>query len=173
MLGNGDIFAASDALAMMAQTGCDGVVVGRGCQGRPWLFAELTAAFQGRETPDPPDLGRGRRGGSPARRTADARSSATDRGIRDLRKHMVWYFKGFAVGSQPAGRARPGVVPGRNSTTCSAGWTLDQPFPAAAAGPRGRQGAPQRRVQLPDGWLLDPDEMVVPDRDAEVDLGGG
>ena len=56
VLGNGDIFDAGDALAMMAQTGCDGVVVGRGCQGRPWLFAELAAAFDGRPRPTPPDL---------------------------------------------------------------------------------------------------------------------
>ena len=47
MLGNGDIFDADDALAMMAATGCDGVVIGRGCLGRPWLFAELSAAFAG------------------------------------------------------------------------------------------------------------------------------
>ena len=85
---------------------------------------------------------------------------------------MVWYFKGFAVGSTlRAALAQVSSLPelddllGRLDT--------DQPFPAAAEGPRGRQGAPQRRVQLPDGWLLDPDEMVVPDRDAEVDLGGG
>ena len=56
VLGNGDIFGADDALAMMARTGCDGVVVGRGCQGRPWLFAELAAAFDGRPAPTPPDL---------------------------------------------------------------------------------------------------------------------
>ena len=47
VLGNGDIWSAEDALEMVAQTGCDGVVVGRGCQGRPWLFADLAAAFAG------------------------------------------------------------------------------------------------------------------------------
>src|SRR6201994_4361351 len=59
VLGNGDIFDAGDAQAMMAVTGCDGVVIGRGCLGRPWLFAELSAAFIGRPTPTPPNLGEG------------------------------------------------------------------------------------------------------------------
>ena len=57
VLGNGDIFEASDALTMMAVTGCDGVVIGRGCLGRPWLFAELSAAFTDRPSPTPPNLG--------------------------------------------------------------------------------------------------------------------
>src|SRR5690606_17692530 len=47
VLGNGDIWSAEDAVAMVAETGCDGVVVGRGCQGRPWLFTDLVAAFAG------------------------------------------------------------------------------------------------------------------------------
>src|SRR5690606_26897952 len=57
VLGNGDIFEAADASAMMAATGCDGVVIGRGCLGRPWLFAELSAAFAGKPLPEPPTLG--------------------------------------------------------------------------------------------------------------------
>src|SRR5678810_776427 len=57
VLGNGDIFEAEDALAMMAATGCDGVVIGRGCLGRPWLFAELSDAFAGRTSVSPPTLG--------------------------------------------------------------------------------------------------------------------
>ena len=171
VLGNGDIFAASDALAMMAQTGCDGVVVGRGCQGRPWLFAELTAAFEGREAPTPPTLGEV---AAVVRRHAVLLSEelGAERGIRDLRKHMVWYFKGFAVGSalrsalaQISTLAELDDLLGRLDS--------DQPFPAAAEGPRGRQGAPQRRVQLPDGWLLDPDELVVVSGDAELDISGG
>ena len=47
VLGNGDIWSAEDALEMVRQTGCDGVVVGRGCLGRPWLFTDLAAAFAG------------------------------------------------------------------------------------------------------------------------------
>ncbi|MCV4754628.1 tRNA-dihydrouridine synthase, partial [Escherichia coli] len=48
VLGNGDVWQAGDALEMVRQTGCDGVVVGRGCLGRPWLFRDLADAFAGR-----------------------------------------------------------------------------------------------------------------------------
>jgi nifR3 family TIM-barrel protein len=170
VLGNGDIFAASDALAMMAGTGCDGVVVGRGCQGRPWLFAELAAAFEGRPAPAPPNL-------APVagtlRRHAEllCEEMGYDRGIRDLRKHMAWYLKGFAVG--PDVRRDLGMVSSLDELDRLLGrLDLDQAFPAAAQGPRGRQGAPQRRVQLPHGWLDDPDADAVPEG-AELDDGGG
>jgi nifR3 family TIM-barrel protein len=170
VLGNGDIFSAADALAMMDRTGCDGVVVGRGCQGRPWLFAELAAAFDGRPSPTPPDLGAVAR---IVRRHAELLCAelGPDRGPRDLRKHMAWYFKGFSVGSQL--RAALATV----STLAELDGLLAaldhrQPFPAAAEGPRGRQGTPQKRVHLPDGWLDDPEELLVP-VDAELDSSGG
>ncbi|HEY0138528.1 MAG TPA: tRNA dihydrouridine synthase DusB, partial [Nannocystis sp.] len=57
VLGNGDIWEASDALRMMRETGCDGVIVGRGCLGRPWLFRDLNDVFHGREPRNPPTLG--------------------------------------------------------------------------------------------------------------------
>jgi nifR3 family TIM-barrel protein len=170
VLGNGDIFAASDALAMMAQTGCDGVVVGRGCQGRPWLFAELAAAFEGRPAPTPPDLAAV---AATLRRHAVllCEEMGADRGMRDLRKHMAWYFKGFAVGSDL--RRDLGMVSSLDELdTLLDLLDLDQSFPVAAQGPRGRQGAPQRRVQLPYGWLDDPDAEAVPEG-AELDDGGG
>ena len=170
VLGNGDIFAASDALAMMAQTGCDGVVVGRGCQGRPWLFAELAAAFEGRPAPTPPDLAAV---AATLRRHAVllCEEMGADRGMRDLRKHMAWYFKGFAVGSDL--RRDLGMVSSLDELdTLLDLLDLDQSFPVAAQGPRGRQGAPQRRVQLPHGWLDDPDAEAVPEG-AELDDGGG
>ncbi|GGM15545.1 tRNA dihydrouridine synthase DusB [Nakamurella endophytica] len=171
VLGNGDIFAASDALEMMARTGCDGVVVGRGCQGRPWLFAELAAAFDGRPAPTPPDL---RAVTAVLRRHAEllCEEMGADRGIRDLRKHIAWYLKGFAVGSDV--RRRLGMVSSLEQLDeLIAELDLDQPFPEAAEGPRGRQGSPQSRVVLPYGWLDDPDELVVPDGDAELDTSGG
>jgi nifR3 family TIM-barrel protein len=170
VLGNGDIFAASDALAMMAATGCDGVVVGRGCQGRPWLFAELAAAFEGRDAPTPPDL---RAVTGILRRHAEllCAEMGPDRGMRDLRKHIAWYLKGFAVGSEP--RRALGMVSTLDELdTLLSGLDLDQPFPAAGDGPRGRQGSPQRRVVLPYGWLDDPESEVVPEG-AELDDGGG
>ena len=170
VLGNGDIFAASDALDMMAATGCDGVVVGRGCQGRPWLFAELAAAFEGREAPTPPDL---RAVTAILRRHAEllCAEMGPDRGMRDLRKHIAWYLKGFAVGSEP--RRLLGMVSSLDELDALlAGLDLIQPFPTAGDGPRGRQGSPQRRVVLPYGWLDDPESEVVPEG-AELDDGGG
>jgi nifR3 family TIM-barrel protein len=170
VLGNGDIFRASDALDMMAQTGCDGVVVGRGCQGRPWLFAELAAAFDGRPSPTPPDL---RAVTGILQRHAELLcfEMGADRGIRDLRKHIAWYLKGFAAGSEI--RRDLGMVSSLDQLAALLSrLDLDQPFPDAAEGPRGRQGSPQGRVVLPYGWLDDPDEMVVP-ADAELDAGGG
>lgn len=170
VLGNGDIFAASDALAMMAMTGCDGVVVGRGCQGRPWLFAELAAAFDGEPSPTPPDL---RAVAAILRRHAELLTAemGADRGIRELRKHTAWYLRGFAVGSEP--RRRLGMVSGLDELDdLLAGLDLDQPYPEAADGPRGRQGSPQRRVALPHGWLDDPESDDVP-QDAELDHSGG
>lgn len=170
VLGNGDIFQAQDALQMMAQTGCDGVVVGRGCQGRPWLFAELAAAFEGRPSPTPPDL---RAVTQVLVRHAEllCQEMGPDRGIRDLRKHIAWYLKGFAAGSEI--RRELGMVSSLEQLSELLGrLDLDQPFPAGAEGPRGRQGSPQARVVLPYGWLDDPDAMAVP-ADAELDAGGG
>ncbi len=79
VLGNGDIFSAADALDMVAATGCDGVVVGRGCLGRPWLFGDLEAAFAGRPLPAAADARRGQRDDAPARRAAHASTWARTR----------------------------------------------------------------------------------------------
>ena len=67
VLGNGDIWEAEDALRMMRTTGCDGVIVGRGCLGRPWLFRDLADVFDGREPREPAGLRR--RGGRDAAST--------------------------------------------------------------------------------------------------------
>ena len=159
VLGNGDIYDASDALAMMAATGCDGVVIGRGCLGRPWLFAELSAAFTGTPTPTPPTLGEVadiiRRHG---RLLAD--HFGEDKGMRDIRKHIAWYLHGFPAGSEL--RRALALVKTFDELDC----LLDRldaavPFPDAATGPRGRQGS-SARVALPDGWLTDPDDCTVP-----------
>ena len=171
VLGNGDIFAASDALAMMAQTGCDGVVIGRGCQGRPWLFAELAAAFAGEPAPAAPDL---RAVTAVLRRHAELLCAeyGDHRGIRELRKHIAWYLKGFAAGSEV--RHQLGLVDCLDRLDeLIAEVDLDQPFPPGADGPRGRQGSPQRRVALPNGWLSGRDDDAVADPEAETDTGGG
>ena len=159
VLGNGDIFEASDALTMMAVTGCDGVVIGRGCLGRPWLFAELSAAFTDSPSPTPPDLGEV---ANIIRRHGELLSAhfGEDKGMRDIRKHIGWYLHGFPAGSEL--RRALALVNTRDELN----RLLDQldataPFPAAASGPRGRQGSPSR-VALPDGWLADRDDCTVP-----------
>jgi len=169
VLGNGDIYDASDALAMMAATGCDGVVIGRGCLGRPWLFAELSAAFTGSPPPTPPTLGEVadivRRHGALL-----AAHLGEDKGMRDIRKHIGWYLHGFPAGSEL--RRALALV----KTLDELDGLLNQldgavPFPDAANGPRGRQGSPAR-VALPDGWLTDPDDCTVP-AGADVMHSGG
>ena len=164
VLGNGDIFEASDALTMMAVTGCDGVVIGRGCLGRPWLFAELSAAFTDRPSPTPPNLGEV---ANIIRRHGELLTGhfGEDKGMRDIRKHIGWYPHGFPAGSEL--RRALALVKTRDELDA----LLDKldataPFPTAVSGPRGRQGSPAR-VALPDGWLADRDDCTVP---AEADI---
>lgn len=169
VLGNGDIFSADDALAMVARTGCDGVVIGRGCLGRPWLFADLEAAFAGRPLPTPPDLGTV---AATIRRHAVllCEHMGDHKGIRDVRKHIAWYLKGFPVGGDI--RKRLGMVAGVDELDeLLALLDHDEPFPADAEGPRGRQGSPGR-VVLPEHWLDDPCDPSVP-FGAELDHSGG
>ena len=169
MLGNGDIFSAADALAMVAETGCDGVVVGRGCLGRPWLFGDLEAAFAGRPLPPAPTLGKV---AATLRRHAVLLCGhmGPDKGIRDVRKHIAWYLKGFAVGSET--RRRLGLVESLDELDeLLATLDPEQDFPADAEGPRGRQGSPGR-VVLPERWLDDPDDPSVP-FGAELEHSGG
>jgi nifR3 family TIM-barrel protein len=169
VLGNGDIFSAADALAMVAATGCDGVVVGRGCLGRPWLFGDLEAAFAGRPLPEPPTLGQV--AGTMRRHAVLLQAHmGPDKGIRDMRKHIAWYLKGFPVGSDL--RRRLGLVSSLDELDeLLTQLDLDEGFPAEADGPRGRQGSPGR-VVLPEHWLDDPDDPSVP-FGAELEHSGG
>ncbi|WP_181725516.1 tRNA dihydrouridine synthase DusB [Nocardia gipuzkoensis] len=169
VLGNGDIFSADDAVRMMDETGCDGVVVGRGCLGRPWLFAELQAALRGEPLPAAPDLGRVgavlyRHGALLAEHLGE------DKAMRDLRKHMAWYLMGFPVG---ADLRRSFATVGSLAQLEDLVGQLDPtaPFPEDAEGPRGRQGSPGK-VALPHGWLDDPDDPAVPQA-ADVMHSGG
>src|SRR5689334_2604122 len=159
VLGNGDIYDASDALTMMATTGCDGVVIGRGCLGRPWLFAELSAAFTGSPMPTPPTLGEV---ADIIRRHGELLTEhfGEDKGMRDIRKHVAWYLHGFPVGSDLR-RALALVKTRDELSTLLDGLDADVPFPPAASGPRGRQGSPSS-VTLPEGWLDDPEDCTVP-----------
>jgi nifR3 family TIM-barrel protein len=169
VLGNGDIFSAADALAMVTQTGCDGVVVGRGCLGRPWLFGDLEAAFAGRPLPEPPNLGQV---AATMRRHAVLliEHMGDHKGIRDMRKHIAWYLKGFPVGSDL--RRRLGMVSSIDELDeLLTQLDPDIPFPSDADGPRGRQGS-AGRVVLPEHWLDDPDDPTVP-LGAELEHSGG
>ncbi|EDY62605.1 dihydrouridine synthase [Streptomyces pristinaespiralis ATCC 25486] len=171
VLGNGDIWSAADALRMMRETGCDGVVVGRGCLGRPWLFADLVAAFEGREDYARPTL----------RQVADVMlRHATllgewigdeSRGVVDFRKHVAWYLKGFAVGSEM--RKKLAITSSLDELGAQLSeLDLDQPWPVGADGPRGRTSG-NNRVVLPDGWLKDPYDCAGVGADAELDTSGG
>jgi nifR3 family TIM-barrel protein len=169
VLGNGDIFEAGDALAMMSATGCDGVVIGRGCLGRPWLFAELSAAFTGTAPATPPTLGEVaqimvRHGELLAAHFGE------DKGMRDMRKHIAWYLHGFPAGADLR-RALALVKTLTELRTLVDQLDPDVPFPAAGTGPRGRQGSPAA-VALPENWLADPDDCTVP-AGAEVMHSGG
>jgi len=160
VLGNGDIWSAADAVRMMRETGCDGVVVGRGCLGRPWLFGDLHAAFtdpQGDTVPAgatiQPSLGEVARA---FRRHTELLIEFLDgdesHGCRDIRKHVAWYFKGYAVGGDL--RARLATVGSlAELDELLGGLDGDQPYPGEAAeGPRGRAGTP-KRPSLPERWL--------------------
>jgi nifR3 family TIM-barrel protein len=170
VLGNGDIWEADDAVRMMAQTGCAGVVVGRGCLGRPWLFADLAAAFDGRPERVRPGL---RTVANTMRRHAEllAEWIGEQRGVVDFRKHVAWYLKGFAVGSELRGAlARASTLAELDALLDT--LDLDQPFPSAVLGqPRGRTSG-ARNVALPEGWLASPDSRIVP-AEAELAHSGG
>jgi nifR3 family TIM-barrel protein len=172
VLGNGDIWEAADALRMVYQTGVDGVVIGRGCLGRPWLFGDLAAAFAGRQTRTLPTLGEVM---IMLRRHAVLLVALSDelRGLSDLRKHMAWYFKGFPVGGEL--RHRLGMVSSLAELDDLLSYLdPDVQFPASELGaPRGRQGAPRTKVALPDGWLTDRSGRDLDLAAAELSTSGG
>jgi nifR3 family TIM-barrel protein len=171
VLGNGDIWEAGDAIRMVRQTGAAGVVVGRGCLGRPWLFRDLAAAFAGEEVATLPTLGEV---AGMMRRHAELLTfhMGEERGCKEFRKHISWYLKGFSAGGEL--RRSLGLV----STLADLDGMLerldpDEPFPVAELGtPRGRQGSP-RRVVLPEGWLDDTDGSCCTVREDASEMSGG
>jgi len=170
VLGNGDIWEASDALAMVAVTGCDGVVVGRGCLGRPWLFRDLADAFAGRPPQAPPGLG-----DVLDTMLTHARLLCEHMherfGIRDFRKHVSWYLAGFPLGGDL--RHRLAQV---SSLDELAGLVADLdrtlPFPTHALRlPRGHTNGP-RAVALPHRWRETADDPTPP-TGADLVASGG
>ena len=176
VLGNGDIWSAEDAVRMVRATGCNGVVVGRGCQGRPWLFADLAAAFSGSDARVTPGL---REVAETIYRHGELMieyfGGDEGKGMRDLRKHMAWYLKGYAVG----GEARQGLAMVSTLDELRGkldALDLDQPYPGEAAeGQRGRAGSP-KKPHLPYGWLDSrelSEEFEEKLREAELSVSGG
>ncbi|MFJ6616128.1 tRNA dihydrouridine synthase DusB [Kitasatospora sp. NPDC091335] len=171
VLGNGDIWSADDALRMMRETGCDGVVVGRGCLGRPWLFKDLVAIFEGDVDYARPDFGYVAAAMVRHAQLLGEWIGDETRGVIDFRKHVAWYTKGFSVGSELRVRLAG------SSSLAELAETLaqveqSQAWPAGADGPRGRTSG-NNRVVLPEHWLDDPYDCARPGADAESDTSGG
>jgi nifR3 family TIM-barrel protein len=174
VLGNGDIWTPADALAMRGATGCAGVVVGRGCLGRPWLFRDLADAFAGRPVTGPPPLGEVVAVMGEHLRLLVALLGPLD-GVRSFRRHVAWYLIGLPVGREL--RAR--LVTDDDPAGVAA--TLDEvlgrtdpdlrPPPELAHAPRGHTAGPRRPV-VPDGWFDDLDDPTPP-RGADLAVSGG
>ncbi len=171
VLGNGDIWEAFDALRMMRETGCAGVVVGRGCLGRPWLFGDLACVFAGREPSDPPNLGEvARVMREHAALLADFMGERV--GVRSFRKHATWYTKGFPDSARLRGRLIA------TNTLAELDAVLDDTDPDVAFPPhamrvpRGKSGGRQR-VVLPEGFLQHRDAATPIDAAAEDPASGG
>ena len=186
VLGNGDIWSADDAIRMVRETGCDGVVVGRGCLGRPWLFGDLVAAFRAEVGEISWDEAERAIAKPPLGFVMQAMRRHTellveffdgeeDRACRDIRKHVAWYFKGYGVGGDLR-RSLAAVESLEQMDEIFSTMDGSMPYPGEGAeGQRGRAGSP-KRVVLPDGWLksrtsegVDYSELVEAERQG---LGG-
>jgi len=171
VLGNGDVWEAEDALRMMRTTGCDGVIVGRGCLGRPWLFRDLADVFSGREPANPPDLG-----GVIDVMLEHARLLVAWLGeagaMRAFRKHSSWYTKGFRGGAPLRERLMHVTsLPELEAVLATA--DRSQPFPPEAMRvPRGKTAGTQK-VALPEGYLDDLEDATPPGILAEAADSGG
>ena len=184
VLGNGDIWSAGDAIRMMRETGCNGVVVGRGCLGRPWLFADLQAAFEeyaknpnSNAAVDPvqPTLGQVAEAFKKHAVLLVEFFESEERACRDIRKHVAWYFKGYPVGGEfRAALAQVESLQQMDDILGAIDWAA--PYPGELAeGPRGRLGG-AKTCALPENWL-DSRELVGDQRkvllEAELGVSGG
>jgi nifR3 family TIM-barrel protein len=158
VLGNGDIWSGADGVRMVNETGCAGVVVGRGCLGRPWLFADLVSAFKGEASLAQPTLFEVRQIMLRHGQLLVEFFESEGRAMRDFRKHMAWYLKGFSVPRQL--RANFGMVSSLSELEHLLDQLEEHQYPVDIAdAPRGRRSH-GRSVHLPDGWLDDPDEFA-------------
>ena len=182
VLGNGDIWSGEDAVEMMRQTGVDGVVVGRGCLGRPWLFGDLersiSAYLKGESAPTQssmPSLGEVADAFYRHAQLLTEFFEEENRACRDIRKHVAWYFKGYPVGGEL--RAQLAMANSLAEIAELLGQ-LDRtsPYPGEEAeGPRGRLGG-VKSCSLPENWL-DSQELSESHRSqlelAELSVSGG
>lgn len=100
VIGNGDVTCGADALALVAATGCDAVMIGRGAQGNPWVFADVKAAFSGAgKTVEPTVEERV----AMAHRHAELLSQRVGNNIVYMRKHVMWYLKGIPGAARARG----------------------------------------------------------------------
>jgi nifR3 family TIM-barrel protein len=98
VIGNGDIKKGADAVRMMQSTGCDAVMVGRGCLGNPWIFDQIQAHLLGLADPSPPSLGQ--REQMIRRHLALELAAVGEKsGMKMFRKHLLWYTKGLKGGA--------------------------------------------------------------------------
>ena len=168
VLGNGDIWSGEDGVRMMEETGCAGVVVGRGCLGRPWLFADLVRSFNDDRARPLPTLFQVREVMWRHAQLLAEYFQSEGRACRDLRKHMAWYLKGFRVEGDL--RPRFGMVSSLSELRSLLDQLTDQPYPESVGdAPRGRRSH-SRSVTLPQGWLDDPEELALVDG---TDSGSG
>ena len=171
VLGNGDIWEASDAIEMMRQTGCDGVVIGRGCLGRPWLFRDLVEAMNGRPVPASPTLGEA------CAVMHDHAALLLDHlgpavAMRDFRKHASWYLTGYPVGGETRAKFAMVSTLGELDDLIAA---VDHTITIVEGGERIRRGHTNGpiRVALPEGYLDHLDDLTVPDDAAVMAISGG
>jgi nifR3 family TIM-barrel protein len=171
VLGNGDIWEAEDALRMMRSTNCDGVIVGRGCLGRPWLFRDLVSVFDGREPENPPLLG-GIVEIMLEHATLLSNWFGERMAMRSFRRHSTWYTKGFR-GSAELRQRLMQIATLSDLRQALSNIDGGQPFPPSAMRvPRGK-GSGTQAVSLPENYLLDRDDATPPGADAEDEFSGG
>jgi nifR3 family TIM-barrel protein len=171
VLGNGDVWCADDAVRMLTETRCDGVVVGRGCLGRPWLFRDLALAFAGAAVPPPPALGEVVEVMRRHARLLVEMMGSERYGVTDFRKHVGWYLTGYAAGPERRRRLA------QSSSLAELDRLLDELDPTATL-PPGQEHLPRghlhgpRPVTLPERWLETADDMTPP-LGADLETSGG
>jgi nifR3 family TIM-barrel protein len=172
VLGNGDIWKADDAVRMMRETGCDGVVVGRGCLGRPWLFRDLVDALAGRQPSPGPTLGEVADTMLEHARLLIDWFEVERPSMLAFRKHAGWYTKGFR-NSAPLRERLMRVATLAELEAVLDDVDRDEPYPANAHEVRRGKRAGTQKVALPPGYLDHLDDDTPPDAAAEDDFSGG